>query len=100
MWLWNAVRSKVFRRRPEQGYAARDGVVVGRIGDVEIGSGDMCRRQRGVPAALDAGPVVQQIPSVMPLGTLAANLMGGYIVGVAVAFFALNNYSGAGVAAC
>ena len=30
-------------------------------------------------------------PSVVPLGTLAANLIGGYIVGVAVAFFALNN---------
>jgi len=29
--------------------------------------------------------------SVVPLGTLAANLLGGYIVGVAVAFFALNN---------
>jgi len=29
--------------------------------------------------------------SVMPLGTLAANLLGGYIVGVAVAFFALNS---------
>ena len=29
-------------------------------------------------------------PTVMPLGTLAANLLGGYIVGVAVAFFALN----------
>jgi len=27
----------------------------------------------------------------MPLGTLAANLLGGYIVGVAVAFFALNH---------
>jgi CrcB protein len=30
-------------------------------------------------------------PSVVPLGTLAANLIGGYIVGVAVAFFALNS---------
>lgn len=30
-------------------------------------------------------------PSVVPLGTLAANLIGGYIVGVAVAFFAVNN---------
>jgi fluoride exporter len=30
-------------------------------------------------------------PSVVPLGTLAANLIGGYIVGVAVAFFAINN---------
>jgi CrcB protein len=29
--------------------------------------------------------------TVVPLGTLAANLLGGYIVGVAVAFFALNN---------
>jgi fluoride exporter len=29
--------------------------------------------------------------SVVPLGTLAANLIGGYIVGVAVAFFAMNN---------
>jgi fluoride exporter len=29
-------------------------------------------------------------PSVVPLGTLAANLLGGYIVGVAFAFFALN----------
>ena len=28
--------------------------------------------------------------SVVPLGTLTANLVGGYIVGVAVAFFALN----------
>lgn len=28
---------------------------------------------------------------VMPLGTLAANLIGGYIVGVAVAFFAMDN---------
>jgi CrcB protein len=30
-------------------------------------------------------------PSVVPLGTLAANLIGGYVVGVAVAFFAINN---------
>lgn len=30
-------------------------------------------------------------PSPVPLGTLAANLIGGYIVGVAVAFFASNN---------
>ena len=30
-------------------------------------------------------------PSAVPLGTLAANLIGGYIVGVAVAFFAFNN---------
>jgi CrcB protein len=29
--------------------------------------------------------------SVVPLGTLTANLLGGYIVGIAVAFFALNN---------
>jgi CrcB protein len=29
--------------------------------------------------------------SVLPLGTLTANLLGGYLVGVAVAFFALNN---------
>ncbi len=28
--------------------------------------------------------------SVVPLGTLTANLLGGYLVGVAVAFFALN----------
>jgi CrcB protein len=30
-------------------------------------------------------------PSAVPLGTLAANLIGGYVVGVAVAFFAINN---------
>jgi CrcB protein len=30
-------------------------------------------------------------PSVVPLGTLAANLLGGYVVGVAFAFFALNS---------
>jgi CrcB protein len=30
-------------------------------------------------------------PSAVPLGTLAANLIGGYIVGVAVAFFAMND---------
>jgi fluoride exporter len=30
-------------------------------------------------------------PAAVPLGTLAANLIGGYIVGVAVAFFALND---------
>jgi CrcB protein len=29
-------------------------------------------------------------PTPVPMGTLAANLIGGYIVGVAVAFFALN----------
>jgi fluoride exporter len=29
-------------------------------------------------------------PSVVPLGTLAANLIGGYIVGIAFAFFAMN----------
>ncbi len=29
--------------------------------------------------------------SVIPLGTLTANLVGGYIIGVAVAYFALNN---------
>jgi CrcB protein len=29
-------------------------------------------------------------PSAVPMGTLAANLIGGYIVGVALAFFALN----------
>jgi CrcB protein len=33
---------------------------------------------------------LNQQSSMMPLGTLAANLIGGYIVGVAVAFFALN----------
>ena len=33
---------------------------------------------------------LNQQSSVMPLGTLAANLIGGYIVGIAVAFFALN----------
>ena len=30
-------------------------------------------------------------PTVVPLGTLTANLLGGYIIGVAVAFFALNS---------
>jgi fluoride exporter len=30
-------------------------------------------------------------PSAIPLGTLAANLIGGYIIGVAVAFFAVNS---------
>jgi CrcB protein len=34
---------------------------------------------------------LKDISPVMPLGTLAANLIGGYIVGVAVAFFALNS---------
>ncbi len=29
--------------------------------------------------------------AVVPLGTLTANLLGGYLVGIAVAFFALNN---------
>jgi CrcB protein len=29
--------------------------------------------------------------AAVPLGTLAANLIGGYIVGVAVAFFAMNS---------
>ena len=29
--------------------------------------------------------------SVIPLGTLTANLVGGYIIGVSVAYFALNN---------
>jgi CrcB protein len=29
-------------------------------------------------------------PTAVPMGTLAANLIGAYIVGVAVAFFALN----------
>jgi CrcB protein len=29
-------------------------------------------------------------PSIVPLGTLAANLIGAYIVGIAVAFFTLN----------
>ncbi len=29
--------------------------------------------------------------SVVPLGTLTANLLGGYMVGIAVAFFALNS---------
>ena len=29
-------------------------------------------------------------PSAVPMGTLAANLLGGYIVGIGVAFFALN----------
>jgi CrcB protein len=33
---------------------------------------------------------LNQQSSVMPLGTLAANLIGGYIVGIAVAFFAMN----------
>ncbi len=33
---------------------------------------------------------LNQQSSVMPMGTLAANLIGGYIVGIAVAFFALN----------
>ncbi|HEY6453746.1 MAG TPA: fluoride efflux transporter CrcB [Steroidobacteraceae bacterium] len=30
--------------------------------------------------------------TVMPLGTLAANLLGGYIVGLAVGYFALNTH--------
>lgn len=30
--------------------------------------------------------------TVMPLGTLAANLLGGYIIGIAVAYFALNTH--------
>jgi CrcB protein len=34
---------------------------------------------------------LKDISPVMPLGTLAANLIGGYIVGVAVAFFELNS---------
>jgi CrcB protein len=37
------------------------------------------------------GVWLKDISPVMPLGTLAANLIGGYIVGVAVAFFALNS---------
>lgn len=32
--------------------------------------------------------------TVLPLGTLAANLAGGYIVGIAVAYFALNTHVG------
>ncbi len=35
--------------------------------------------------ALNQG--LNQLVSAMPLGTLAANLVGGYLVGVAIAFF-------------
>ncbi|HMV17417.1 MAG TPA: fluoride efflux transporter CrcB [Zoogloea sp.] len=49
----------------------------------------------GVGAALGAwlrwwlGLRLNPVLAQMPLGTLAANLLGGYLVGVAVAFFAL-----------
>lgn len=51
----------------------------------------------GVGAALGAllrwrlGLLYNPVFPPIPLGTLAANLIGGYIVGVAVAFFAMNS---------
>ena len=51
----------------------------------------------GLGAALGAwlrwwlGVVLNPIFPTLPLGTLAANLLGGYLVGVAVAFFAQNS---------
>ncbi len=50
----------------------------------------------GVGAALGAwsrwllGIALNPLFPTLPLGTLAANLLGGYLVGVAVAFFAHN----------
>lgn len=37
------------------------------------------------------GLVLNPIFPTMPLGTLAANLLGGYLVGVAVAFFSIKS---------
>ena len=48
----------------------------------------------GVGAALGAwlrwwlGALLNSVWPILPLGTLVANLLGGYLVGVAVAFFA------------
>lgn len=36
------------------------------------------------------GIVLNPVFPTLPLGTLAANLLGGYLVGIAVAFFSLN----------
>ena len=50
----------------------------------------------GVGAAVGAwlrwalGGVLNPLFPTLPLGTLAANLVGGYIIGIAVAFFAEN----------
>lgn len=37
------------------------------------------------------GVILNPVFPTLPLGTLAANLLGGYLVGVAVAFFAQTN---------
>ena len=50
----------------------------------------------GIGAAIGAwlrwglGSVLNPVVPTLPLGTLAANLIGGYLVGLAVAFFADN----------
>jgi CrcB protein len=37
------------------------------------------------------GEVLNRVLPALPLGTLAANLIGGYLVGVAIAFFTLRS---------
>lgn len=52
-----------------------------------VGGG--CRgRDARLPAALDAGDVLEPLFPFHSPGTLAANLIGCYIIGVALAFFA------------
>lgn len=50
---------------------------------MEIRCYDLCRCQPRSPAALVAG-----YAATIPPGTLVSNLVGGYVVGIAIAFFA------------
>ncbi|HEV7610746.1 MAG TPA: fluoride efflux transporter CrcB [Steroidobacteraceae bacterium] len=55
---------------------------------LEISRRYLYRRRVGSFAALAAGIDAQQLFPEHPPGTLAANLIGGYIIGLAVALFA------------
>ena len=55
---------------------------------MEIGSCDLRRREPGGAAALVVRHAAQCPVPDDPPGTLAANLVGGYVVGLAIAFFA------------
>jgi len=56
--------------------------------NVEINSRNLCRRQPRRAVSLVAGARLNSYFPSVPPGTLAANLIGGYIIGLAIAFFA------------
>ena len=55
---------------------------------MEINCRHLPRWQPGLGAALVARHEAQRLFPTIPPGTLAANLIGGYLIGLAVAFFA------------